>query len=110
MERHLYDHPFDFITFRLWGNGYYEETPDYRNEVTPENWVEMGMPTKTVYYPAFSIGFRRATALHRLTLKDEKPQWTLFFHGPNLRDWGFQTETEWLQWEKYEKAHKELTY
>jgi hypothetical protein len=110
LERHLHNHPFDFMTIRLWGNGYYEETPAYGNGITPENWVEMGMPTKLAYHKPFSILFRRANDLHRLSLKDEKPQWTLFIHGPCLQDWGFHTENGWVQWEEYEKNHKELTY
>jgi hypothetical protein len=118
-ERHLHDHPFDFVTFRLWsdagkmGGGYVEETPLSWPFKDREEWTKAGMETVKKHYPTWSVGFRRATDLHRLHLlwlevisgKREIAQWTLFCHGPNLRDWGFQTESGWVQWEVYEKAH-----
>lgn len=110
-ERHLHDHPFDFMTIRLWGRGYYEKRPAF----SLPTWVASGMPVVTKYHEPWSVLFRRATDLHRLELpkifvtstgpEPEAPQWTLFIHGPNLREWGFQTETGWKQWEQYEKEH-----
>lgn len=110
-ERHLHDHPFDFVTFRLCGGGYIEETPDFKTFINLKEWVAFGMKVRSTMYSTFSVGFRKATDLHRLTLLAhhkgetlvESPQWTLFFHGPNLREWGFQTETGWEQWQVYEK-------
>jgi hypothetical protein len=122
-ERYLHDHPFDFITFRLWndsrtglGGGYFEERPDVVQIMENrggQTTYPFGMNIRAKYHPSWSMGFRRATDLHRLNLmweenemgRREIPQWTLFFHGPNLRDWGFQTEEGWVQWEVYEKAH-----
>lgn len=119
-ERHLHDHPFDFVTFRLWndsrtglGGGYVEETPDLKTYIDLGGWVAFGMKTRAKHYPSWSVGFRKARDLHRLTLmweedeagKREIAQWTLFCHGPNLRDWGFFTEEGWVQWETYEKMH-----
>lgn len=113
-ERHLHDHPFDFVTFRLWGGGYFEERPDLNTFVDIKGWVAFGMKVVRRYHKPWSVLFRRATDLHRLQLpkifvastgpEPERAQWTLFFHGPNLRDWGFQTETGWEQWEYYEKS------
>lgn len=114
-ERHLHDHPFDFLTIRLWGRGYYEERPDLNTFVDLKGWIASGMKTVTKYHKPWSVLFRRATDLHRLQLPKifvastgptpERAQWTLFFHGPNLREWGFQTEEGWEQWEDYEKKH-----
>lgn len=121
-ERHLHDHPFDFITIRLKGGGYLEETPIYTEKFNKGNWHLLGMPREVKYHAPFTVLFRRATDLHRLQLVDgpvqvfvastrpppEKPQWTLFIHGPNIREWGFQTEEGWKQWEIYEKEYFNL--
>lgn len=123
-ERHLHDHPFDFVTFRLWndsktglGGGYNEQVLALVNTVEfrdGQKTYPFGINTVSEYHPFWSVGFRRAEDLHRLTLTEEKgeigkreiAQWTLLFHGPKIRDWGFQTEGGWVQWEKYERVHE----
>lgn len=86
-DRHLHDHPFDFVSLLLTG-GYFETLP------TPKvNGSRMR------YRPRFSIVRKRAEDLHSLTLT--RPVWTLVFAGPKRRDWGFATERGWVPNHRY---------
>ena len=54
------------------------------------------------------VVFRSSRTLHWLEILGA-PVWTLFFHGPRRREWGFQTSTGWIQHERYlaQTARKE---
>jgi hypothetical protein len=80
-DRHFHDHPFDFLSIMLAG-GY--------SEVTPQAVVKRNAP---------SVCFRRAEHLHRLILSSLC--WTLIFRGGRRRQWGFQTDDGWVDWEHY---------
>lgn len=88
VDADLHDHPWSFIAMLLTGC-YYE-------------YDELGCHK---IYP-FSPRFRHAEYLHRLHL--DKPVWTLFAHGPRRREWGFQTDTGWVHWEKYCDKRREV--
>lgn len=95
-DRHLHDHPFDFVSFLLSGD-YVETTP---LTWAPGRKYEPGVdPTKTRAWPRFSIVRKRAEDLHCLSLK--RPVWTLVFSGPKRRDWGFATERGWISNHEY---------
>lgn len=79
----LHDHPWPYATLILKG-GYWETT------TKGHFWRRPGW---------FTV--RRATALHRLELEPGAECWTLFFMGPQLRDWGFVRDGEWVQHEQY---------
>lgn len=78
----LHDHPWDFVSVLLTG-GYRETTPDGDTD-----------------YLAPCVIFRKAEALHRLTLLDG-PMWTWVVTGPVKRTWGFQTVGGWVDWKTY---------
>ena len=92
----MHDHPWPYMTIILKG-GYYEHTPcinPYTKEVVGENVVWRG--------PG-SIIMRTSGEYHWLELKEEKPTTTLFFMGPQQRDWGFLLDNKWIQHENYLK-------
>lgn len=45
--------------------------------------------------------YRSSTMLHYLTLFGEKPVWTLFITGPELKEWGFMVDRGWISNEEY---------
>jgi hypothetical protein len=88
----LHDHPWAYCTLILKG-GYWETTPEGRF------WRGAGH-------------FRRcqANSLHRIELEPGVTCWTLFMPGQHKREWGFETDAGWLQWERYleHNAQKDL--
>lgn len=82
----LHDHPWNYRTFILYG-GYWEHTEECKEWKGP-----------------FSYIYSDANRLHRLELdKDVDYCWTLFIPGKKHRDWGFKTNSGWIQNEKYIK-------
>jgi hypothetical protein len=89
-DRDLHDHPWSFWSWILKGS-YIEEI-----------WDEDDQMKKIKLRPRWSLGFRNATQLHRLTLEnDDEPVWTIVVSGRSERDWGFQTDDGWLIWHEY---------
>lgn len=82
-SRHLHCHPKRFVSIGLWG-GYVEETPDGEREYRAP-WIRV--------FPHYHI--------HRLKLGRFKSCWTLVFVGREVSDWGFYTETGFIQWQEY---------
>ena len=82
----FHDHPWPFMTMILKG-GYYEHTLmcNRKGEKIGE-FIEWKGPG--------SIIMRGAGEFHWLELDDEQPVTTLFFMGPQQREWGFLTETK----------------
>ena len=80
-DRHLHDHPWDFISVIL--DGSYVET-------TESGEVEHGRG---------SVLTRSAESAHRLTLK--APVWSFVITAPARRRWGFHTEDGWVPWRTY---------
>jgi hypothetical protein len=35
------------------------------------------------------VNFLRGEDFHRVVLRDGRPAWTLFVHGPRVKGWGF---------------------
>ena len=91
----LHDHPWNYLTIILSG-GYYEHTPvfNYEGKVFAE-FQEWRGPGSVIY--------RKANEYHWLELKAGGSATTLFFMGPQSRDWGFLCNGEWVQHEKYLK-------
>lgn len=84
----MHDHPWPFLTIILKG-GYWEHTPE----------------GKTWHGPG-SIIWRKANELHWLELDQDKPATTLFFMGPQQREWGFIVQDSkgkdtWVKWTDY---------
>ena len=101
----MHDHPWAFMTIILKG-GYWEHTPcinPHTKEIVGENKVWRG--------PG-SIIIRTSNEYHWLELEQDKPATTLFFMGPQQRDWGFlvdktKTKTQWIQWQYYLTNYKD---
>lgn len=94
----FHDHPWPYMTIILSG-GYWEHTPVFNNEgkmmAEFSRWRGPG-----------SIIMRGAKAYHWLELDENVgPATTLFFMGPQQRDWGFlkgsDKKSDWVQHEKY---------
>lgn len=83
-DRELHDHPRAFLSFLLWGCGYYEHEANRDRR----------------FFPPFSWNHRpNPAAPHRLELPqdeegNEQEQWTLVFLGPKVRDWGFHVPSQ----------------
>lgn len=92
--RDWHDHPFAFVSFILWG-GYLEARPLLA--LGGKHHCE-----HSVFYGPGSVVRRKATDLHRLTLT--RPAWTLVFAGPYKRNWGFETEEGWVDFESYHRS------
>lgn len=100
-----HDHPWSYLTIILKG-GYWEHTPVFDSEgkiiVDIQNWRGPG-----------SIIIRKAGSYHWLEMDPEVgPATTLFFMGPQQREWGFlinktKTKHQWIQWENYLTNYKE---
>ena len=100
----FHDHPWPYLTIILKG-GYWEHTPvfDSNGKKCAEftNWRGPG-----------SIVKRGAGEFHWLELDHDNPVTTLFFMGPQQREWGFlvdktTTKTQWIQWQHYLEHYKE---
>lgn len=93
----FHDHPWPYMTIILSG-GYYEHTPvfdvDGRQLTEVSRWRGPG-----------SIIRRSANEYHWLELESEKPVTTLFFMGPQQKEWGFMANTKqgyvWMPFKEY---------
>lgn len=81
---HNHDHPWPFVSFVLRGE-----------------YVEMaGNVARRVRW--FNV--KRAIDQHRIVWIRE-PTWTLVLRGKRVREWGFWTESGWIQFEEYEARY-----
>lgn len=86
-DRHLHDHPFNFLSIILWGG--------YREWTGPHGvWYGKNMPLRKRFV------FRKATDFHRLELS-EGPVWSLFIAGRRIKEWGFDVDGKWVHWKEY---------
>lgn len=85
----LHCHPFNFISFILWG-GYYEVTEKGRK------WYQPG-----------SLLRRRAEWRHQIQLKNNRKAWTLVITGPKIREWYFWCKQGKRHWKDSFQALKE---
>lgn len=89
----LHDHPWPYVTIILKG-GYWEYTYNSAGDIT-KTWKGAG-----------SILFRKARSVHRIEIKKNISTWTLFIPGPKLREWGFITNSGWINNAEYLKEKK----
>lgn len=94
----FHDHPWPFVTVILKG-GYWEHIPLFddhgRKFAEIAKWRGPG-----------SIIYRKAKEFHWIELDAGKPATTLFFMGPQQREWGFlvdvrQKKTRWIRYDHY---------
>lgn len=101
----FHDHPWPYMTIVLKG-GYWEHTPIFNKD--GKAFAEF-----TTWRGPGSVIIRKAKEYHWLEMDESVgPATTLFFMGPQQRDWGFMTKTKtgsnrWIQWENYLNNYKE---
>jgi hypothetical protein len=95
----MHDHPWGYMTIILSG-GYWEHTPVFNNDgkmiAEFQKWRGPG-----------SIIIRKANDYHWLELNEGGAATTLFFMGPQVRDWGFLKNNKWIQHENYLQSVKQ---
>lgn len=90
----FHDHPWPYMTIVLKG-GYWEHVPVFNKQ--GEQFAEV-----THWRGPGSIIKRKAKEFHWLELDESVgPATTLFFMGPQQRDWGFLIKNKWIHWETY---------
>jgi len=78
-DRGLHDHPWSrAVSFVLTG-GYDEQRPTAGD---PDR-----ISVRTIR--PFRFNFLRGEDFHRVVLREDRPAWTLFLHGPRTKGWGF---------------------
>lgn len=85
----LHDHPWNYISFILWG-GYYEETKRVSNY--PECYkdkINTAYYRNIQWYPPLSILIRNGSQPHRLILPEGKQSISLIFTSKKWRKWGY---------------------
>jgi hypothetical protein len=80
-DRHLHDHPWDFVSIILW-QGYIEHTETGAKRIR-----------------AGRIVRHQATDAHRLEL--QRPAWTLVFTRGVTHEWGFYADDGFMHWRGY---------
>jgi hypothetical protein len=99
LDRHMHDHPWDFVSIVLRG-GYKELRP---LSIDPAFDGDEERSYLVDRRPG-SIVLRLSTDRHRVV--DVLPDtWTLFITGPKRQWWGFHTETGKVHWRDYESVH-----
>ena len=86
--RDMHDHQAWFISIGLWGS-YVEERYDKQGQKIRKR------------YTAPWIRFFPATHIHRLRIRPSYSTWTLIASGREAREWGFYTDSGWIEWTTY---------
>lgn len=99
----LHDHPKRFVSIGLWGR-YVEHTPRLKfipggdpNGIVPNS----RLATWKRVYRAPWIRTFPAEHVHRITLIDKRPCWTLVIVLKAVRPWGFWHRGQWIPWRRY---------
>lgn len=98
-DKGIHDHPWDSKGFILLG-GYNEK------RLIKENGIEKVIVRNVKPLSFNNIG---KNDFHQIMLKPKTPTWTIFYHGPRVKHWGFQyyeikenqeiKKTEFLEYE-----------
>lgn len=74
----FHDHPWSWALSFVLRGGYVEDRRGRHDPTIVRRWVSAGR-------------FNRIPPhiFHRVELRDGRPAWTLFVHGPKIRKWGF---------------------
>lgn len=99
LDRHLHDHPWNFLSIVLTGC-YIEFRP-----ATIKPCFDGDVETVTARHrmPG-SIAFRRSTDRHRIAFVRDQT-WTLFLTWPRVQWWGFYTPAGKIYWRHYPSVH-----
>ncbi len=88
-DRGLHDHPWERAASLVLTGGYDElrlAQPPRRgaSEMSLTN-----LPTRSRHVRPWRLNLLRGSDYHRVVLRDGRPAWTLFLHGPRVKGWGF---------------------
>ena len=95
----FHDHPWSYLTIVISG-GYREHTPVF-------NFIGEKFAEFSTWRGPGSVLWRKATDFHWIELEEGTVAKTIFFMGPQKRDWGFlapdvaKKKLRWVQHEKY---------
>lgn len=78
-DRGLHDHPWGRAVSLVLSGGY-----DEIRGVDPT-----ATRTRTAHIRPWRFNLLRGSDFHRVILRDSRPAWTLFIHGPRIKGWGF---------------------
>lgn len=110
-DRAPHDHKADNVSV-IFNGGYFETIRVWLEDDVP---VKPGDEWKLTYDGNFYRDvtrfrwplvpyFRKAETLHRVSLLDDKPVWTLWIRGPQRREWGYWCDNRgWVHNEVYNK-------
>lgn len=74
----FHDHPWSWGASLILRGGYVEERRRRDDCTITRRWLGPGR-----------VNFLSPGIFHRVELRDRRPAWTLFVHGPKVRRWGF---------------------
>lgn len=107
----LHDHPWSFVSFRLWG-GYIEERVLSRHAPSWAGNAEGSTRHHGVHVrrgermrrPRWRWSMLRINEAHRIVELEGDWVWTLVIHGPTRQPWGFYLSSGWIPWKDYEMS------
>lgn len=100
-DLYAHNHPWNFVSILLWGT-YIEKL------LTPFWSLNSGRWTfrdKMVVRKAPSVCYRSMEQFHQITLI--KPTYTLVFTGPRQEEWGYATDSGYVESEEYRRLKNE---
>jgi hypothetical protein len=78
----FHDHPWSWSVSIVLCGGYTEERRGRYDSTITRRWLGPGR-----------VNLLLPDIFHRVELRDRRPAWTLFIHGPKIRKWGFLDST-----------------
>jgi len=91
-DRGLHDHPWGRAVSLVLSGGYDEirfADADGHGDRHP-------LGTRTRRIGPGRLNWLRGSDYHRVVLRDGRPAWTLFLHGPRIKGWGFLRHGDYL--------------
>jgi hypothetical protein len=102
----LHDHPWPYATLILKG-GYWEWVPLFIENTIGGVKVKEISGEKKVWRGPGHFRTCNAESFHRIEVEPGVDCWTLFMPGPQKREWGFLTHSNWMsstfKWIQHEK-------
>lgn len=98
-ERDLHDHPWNWASLILKGS-YQEITENGTVNAVLHPHAFWNHDKYKIFRP-FTFRKGKATDTHRLVLINDKPVWSLFWHGKRIQKWGFYVKNEKIYWKVY---------
>ena len=88
-DKHLHDHPWDYISFSFYGRFIEKNKGTYK--------------CKYLYVPTFKIIKRKAEHLHSIHKLLTKSVYTFFIAFKRRREWGYVVNGKWIDNKTYRK-------